>query len=192
MSKIKLSDYEFFLFFIGCFYFLWLFMPKLFYLDSLISVVLSVVFLIIAFLALRYSGKMIVSRRSVYLSLTSSVLVYFSVFAFPIAKRFILFTGEGFLLVVLFLSFLIAFMDSFSSKIFSLTLAALFALLFLMQQGFGTITNVILLIIFGLFMGLIFWKMYEGNLSFKANSTLQILLAFFVLAEIRVLMGVLL
>jgi hypothetical protein len=192
MSRIKLSDYEFFLFFIGCFYFLWLLMPKLFYLSNFVSVALSVAFLIVAFLILKYSGKMTVSRRSVYLSLTSSVLVYFSVFAFPITKRFVLLSSEGFLLTILFLAFLITFMDSFTSKIFGLTLSTLFALLFLMQQNFGAITKVILLIIFGLFLGFVFWKMYEGNLSFKTNTALQLLLAFFVLAEIRILMGVLL
>ncbi len=189
MSKIKLSDYEFFLFFIGCFYFLWLVIPKLGALSDLVSILISVALIITAFLMLRYSTKTIVSRKSIYLSLTSAALMYFSVFAFPIVKNFISFSASGFLLAILFLVFLLGFIDEPVAKIFDLTLIALFALLFLMQASFSTVTAIVLLAVF-LAAGIpIFIKMYEGNLSFKQSAVFQILLAFLLLAEIRIITG---
>ena len=189
MSRIKLSDYEFFLFFIGCFYFLWLAIPKLSSLSDLISILISIALIITAFLMLRYATKMIVSRKSIYLSLTSSALMYFSVFAFPIIKNFMSLSASGFLLIILFLAFLLIFIEGLSAKIFGLTLVALFTLLFLMQQNFSLITNIISLAVF-LAAGIpVFIKMYEGDLSFKQSAIFQILLAFFLLAEIRIVMG---
>jgi len=192
MSKIKLSDYEFFLFFIGSFYFLWIVIPKFSALSDPISMLLSVLLTIFAFLLLKYATKTPISQKSIYLSLTSAVLVYFSIFSFPLIKSFMSLSPYGFGLIILLLIFFLAFMEEFGAKIFDITLIALFALLFLMQINFSTITAIVLLATF-LIAGIpIFIKMYEGNLSFTQNTVFQVLLAFLLLAEIRIITGLIL
>jgi len=192
MSKIKLSDYEFFLFFIGSFYFLWIVIPKFSALSDPISMLLSVLLTIFAFLLLKYTTKTPISQKSIYLSLTSAVLVYFSIFSFPLIKSFMSLSPYGFGLIILLLIFFLAFMEEFGAKIFDITLITLFALLFLMQINFSTITAIVLLATF-LIAGIpIFIKMYEGNLSFTQNTVFQVLLAFLLLAEIRIITGLIL
>ena len=192
MSKIKLSDYEFFLFFIGSFYFLWIVIPKFSALSDPISMLLSVLLTIFAFLLLKYATKTPISQKSIYLSLTSAVLVYFSIFSFPLIKSFMSLSPYGFGLIILLLIFFLAFMEEFGAKIFDITLITLFALLFLMQINFSTITAIVLLATFLIAGVPIFIKMYEGNLSFTQNTVFQVLLAFLLLAEIRIITGLIL
>ncbi len=189
MSKIKLSDYEFFLFFIGCFYALWIAIPKLSSLNDSLSIVLSILLLVLALPMLKYAAKTITSKKSTYFSLTSAVLVYFSVFALPLVKNFVSLSAAGFCLIILLLVFFLAFMEDFDAKVFDITLTSLLALLFLMQASFSTIAAIVLLIVF-LAAGIpIFIKVYESRLSFKQSVVFQILLAFLLLAEIRIITG---